>query len=118
MPNADFKSQIYRIEIFLLYNSFVCLTACLPAIRPGSTMARSPVFSHNTCIIGGFTNLLFRRRFAYCAMLHLFILPFVSSSISLIESEKWYKEGINEVIQNYAKPHKDRILSVLFPLHF
>ena len=51
------------------------LPACLPAVRPGSTMARAPVFSHDTCIIGGFTNLLFRRRFAYCAMLHLFILP-------------------------------------------
>ena len=85
----------------------------LPACRKtGSTMARAPVFSHNTGIIGGFTNLLFRRRFTYCAMLHLFILPSVSSSISLTEGEKWYKKGVNEAIQNYTKPYKDCILSV------
>ena len=91
----------------------------LPAVRPGSTMAKAPVFSHDTCIIGGFTNLLFRRRFAtaLCSIFSSF-LPFVSSSISLTEGEKWYKEGVNEVIQNYAKPYKDRILSVSFPLHF
>ena len=34
------------------------------------------------------------------------------------KKKKKYKEGVNEVIQNYAKPYKDRILSVLFPLHF
>ena len=39
-------------------------------------------------------------------------------SSTIIEGEKWYKEGVNEAIQNYVKPYKDRILSVSFPLHF
>ena len=50
MLNMHYKIQIilYRIQSFLLYNIFICLTACwhacLPAIRPSSTMARVPVF--------------------------------------------------------------------------
>ena len=58
------------------------------------------------------------RLLRYASSFHLSFLPFVSSSISLTEGEKWYKEGVNEVIQNYAKPYKDRILSVSFSLHF
>ena len=42
------KVKYTKIQISLLYNKFVCLTASLPAIRPDSTMARAPVFSHNT----------------------------------------------------------------------
>ena len=37
--------------------------------------------------------------------------------MSLIEGEKWYKEGVNEAIEIYAKPCKDHILFVSFPLH-
>ena len=115
MPNAHFKSQIYRIEIFLLYNSFVCLMACLPAIRPGCTMARAPVFSHDTCISTD-SRICCSEEDSLTVLCSIFssFLPFVSSSISLTEGEKWYKEGVNEPIENYAKPYKDRILSVSF----
>ena len=44
MHNTHFKSQI---QSFFLNNIFICLTACQPAIRPGSTMARAPVFLQN-----------------------------------------------------------------------
>ena len=78
MPNMHFKSQIYRIQIFLLYNSFICLTACwpasLPAVRPGFTMARAPMFSHNKGNCFGFMKLLYRRKFIHCAMMLPFIL--------------------------------------------
>ena len=53
----------------LFYTRFVCW----PAVRPGSTMARAPVFSHNNSNRVGFTKLLFRRTFIHCAM----VLPFI-----------------------------------------
>ena len=61
MPNMHFKSQIYKIY-FTTDSSAkrpAKLPACLPAVRPGSTMARAPIFSHNkgNCIV--FTKLLF-----------------------------------------------------------
>ena len=46
----------------------------LPAVRPGSTMARAPVFSHNNGNRVGFTKPLFRITFIHCAMVLLFIL--------------------------------------------
>ena len=91
----------------------------LPAVRSGSTMATAPVFltihvysadSRICCSEEDLPTTL-------CSIFSSF-LPFVSSLISLTEGEKWYKEGVNEVIQNYAKPYKDPILSVSFPLHF
>ena len=62
-----------------------CLPACLPAVRPGCARPRAPVLSHNQCIIGVFTNLLFRRRFVHCAMVFPFIpyyLAFFSKKVS------------------------------------
>ena len=60
MSNAHFKSDIQNLKFltlqrFRLPNGLTNgLPACLPAVRPSSTMARAPVFSHDTCIIGGF----------------------------------------------------------------
>ena len=83
-------SQIYRLQIFLLYNNFVCLTASLPAVRPGSTMARAPVFSHNKGNRIGFMKPLFRRTFIHCAMVLPFIL-YLSSSYSLTERQETHE---------------------------
>ena len=74
MPNTHFKSKI-RIATnfnFLLYNSLVCPMACLPAVRPSSTMARVQVFSHKKGNHVGFTKPLFRKTFIHCTM----VLPF------------------------------------------
>ena len=87
-----FKSQIY----FLLYNIFVCLTACLPAIVPGSTMARTPVFSHNKDNRIQFTKLSFLGKFMYCTMVLLFKpgmhdqRPCMSGFLKLLWFACWY----------------------------
>ena len=55
-----------------------------PAVRPGFASPRAPVLSHNQCIIGGFMNLLFQRRFIHWAMVFLFIpyyLAFFSKKV-------------------------------------
>ena len=49
MPNTHFKSQIYRISSFLLYNIFICLTACLMACHK-TWFIYAPVF-HVTKVI-------------------------------------------------------------------
>ena len=49
----------------------------LPDVRPGSTGARAPVFPHNQCMITGFTNLLFPRKFIHCTMLPHSLLSFL-----------------------------------------
>ena len=48
-------------------------TACRPAVRPGYTMARAPVFSNNQGNCIGFTKMLFQRKFMNIVM----ILPFI-----------------------------------------
>ena len=50
--------------------------AGLPAIGPGSTTARAPVFSHNEGNCVGFTKLLFRRKFIHSQI--CFLLSFIS----------------------------------------
>ena len=66
--------KVKYTEFKFSYFTRVRLPASLPAVRPGSTMARAPVFSHNKGNRIGFTKLLFRRKFIHCAMMLPFIL--------------------------------------------
>ena len=50
-PTANF-------EIFEIYLYFVCLPACLPAVRPGCARCRAPEISHDKGNGGGFTKIL------------------------------------------------------------
>ena len=81
------KTRIFQptanFEIFKIYLYFVCLPACLPAslpaVRPGCARCRAPEISHDKGNGGGFTKMLFRRRFTHCAM----TIPFILLSLSL-----------------------------------
>ena len=81
------KTRIFQptanFEIFEIYLYFVCLPACLPAslpaVRPGCARCRAPEISHDKGNGGGFTKMLFRRRFTHCAM----TIPFILLSLSL-----------------------------------
>ena len=72
------KNQIFRptanFENFEIHLYFVCWTDGQPAVRPGCTRCRAPEISHNKGNGGGFTKMLFRRRFTHCAMVIPFIL--------------------------------------------
>ena len=60
------------------------LAGCLPAVRPGCARCRAPEISHNKGNGGGFTKILFLRRFTHCAMAIPFILhSFPCSSLFL-----------------------------------
>ena len=76
MPDMHIlKVKYTEVNIsYFTYNSFVCLTACLPAIRSSSTMARAPVFSHNKRNCVRFMKLLYQRKFIHSAMMLPFIL--------------------------------------------
>ena len=71
---------------FKIYLHFVCLP---PAIRPGCTRCGAPKISHNKGNGGGFTKMLFRRRFTNCAMVIPFILHFLPWSSTFL------KQGVN-----------------------
>ena len=71
-PTANF-------EIFESHLYFVSLPACQPAVRPGCARCRAPEISHDKGNGGGFTKMLFRRRFTHCAM----AIPFILLSPSL-----------------------------------
>ena len=71
-PTANF-------EIFENHLYFVCLPASLPAVRPGCARCRAPEISHDKGNGGGYTKMLFRRRFTHCAM----TIPFILLSLSL-----------------------------------
>ena len=61
-----------------------------PAIRHGCGRCRAPEISHNKGNGGGFTKILFRRRFTHCTMAIPFILhslPCSSSYIPLARCE-------------------------------
>ena len=79
----EVKTRIFQpttnFEIFEIYLYFVCLPASLPAVRPGCARCRAPEISHDKGNGGGFTKMLFRRRFTHCAMTILFILLSLSS---------------------------------------
>ena len=76
-PTANFEN-------FEIYLYFVCRTDGQPAVRPGCARCRAPEISHNKGNGGGFTKILFRRRFTHCAMAIPFILhSFPCSSLFL-----------------------------------
>ena len=100
----DAKSRLFRSvttsKVFGIYLYFVCLPASQPAVRPGSARPTGPEISHNTGSGGGFTKMLFRKRFIHCAMVSPFILRFLPcSSLS-------FKRGanftLNVLITNYG----------------
>ena len=71
--------EYFDLQPTLKISKFNCISsasllACLPAIRPGCTRCRDPEISHNKGNGGGFTKILFRRRFTHCAMAIPFIL--------------------------------------------
>ena len=80
------KTQIFQsianFEIFEIYLYFVCQPAsqpaCLPAVRPDCARCRAPEISHDKGNGGGFTKMLFQRRFTHCTMTIPFILPYSS----------------------------------------
>ena len=73
-PTANFEN----FEIHLYFVS-------QPAVRPGCARCRAPEISHDKGNGGGFTKILFRRRFTHCAMAIPFILlsPFLFFFIPL-----------------------------------
>ena len=77
------KTRIFQptanFETFKIYLYFVCQPACLSAVRPGCARCRAPEISHDKGNDGGFTKMLFRRRFTHCAM----VIPFILLSPSL-----------------------------------
>ena len=79
-PTANFEN----FEIRLCFVSQpasqpASLPASQPAVRPGCTRCRAPENSHDKGNGGGFTKMLFRRRFTHCAM----GIPFILLSPSL-----------------------------------
>ena len=76
------KTRIFQptanFEIFEIYLYLVCLpaslSACQPAVRPGCARCRALEISHDKGNGGGFTKMLFQRRFTHCAMAISFIL--------------------------------------------
>ena len=73
------KSQIFWCTVifknFQIHLYFVCH---LPAVRPGSTTCTCPIFLTKNVIGVYNTNLLFRKRFIYCAMVIPFFLHWPS----------------------------------------
>ena len=73
------KTRIFQptanFEIFEIHLYFVSQ----PAVRPGCARCRAPEISHDKGNGGGFTKMLFRRRFTHCAM----AIPFILLSPSL-----------------------------------
>ena len=75
-PTANFKNFEIRLYFVSLPDS---LPASQPAVRPGCARCRAPEISHDKGNGGGFTKMLFRRRFTHCAM----VIPFILLSLSL-----------------------------------
>ena len=69
-PTANFEN--FEIHLY-----FVCQPACQPAVRPGCARCRAPEISHNKGNGGGFTKMLFQRRFTHCTM----AIPFIHHSL-------------------------------------
>ena len=78
------KTQIFQptanLENFEIRLYFVaCQPASQPAVRPGCARCRAPEILHDKGNGGGFTKMLFRRRFTHCTM----AIPFILISPSL-----------------------------------
>ena len=67
-PTANFEN--FEIRLYFVSQ---------PAVRPGCTRCRAPEISHDKGNGGGFTKMLFQRRFTHCAM----AIPFILLSPSL-----------------------------------
>ena len=67
-PTANFEN----FEIYLYF-------ICQPAVRPGCARCRASGNSHYKGNGGGFTKMLFQRRFTHCTM----AIPFILLSLSL-----------------------------------
>ena len=79
---------IYICMYIYMYYTYASQPACQPdgrpAVRPGCARCRAPEISHNKGNGGGFTKILFRRRFTRCAIALPFILhSFPCSSLFL-----------------------------------
>ena len=73
------KLEYFSLQPILKISKSTCISsASLPAVRPGCARCRAPEISHDKGNGGGFTKMLFRRRFTHCAMTILFILPYSS----------------------------------------
>ena len=59
VPKDMSRVELQNFKDLSNYKIFVCLPACLPAVRPNSTGARTPDFSDDHCKIVAFMNLLF-----------------------------------------------------------
>ena len=71
-----------NFENFEIHLYFVCQ----PAVRPGCARCTAPEISHNKGNGGGFTKMLFRRRFTHCAMaIPLILHSLPCSSIALLK---------------------------------
>ena len=82
--------EYFDLQPTLKISKFTCISSAsqpassLPAVRPGCARCRAPEISHNKGNGGGFTKMLFQRRFTYCAMAIPFILhSFPCSSLFL-----------------------------------
>ena len=75
-PTANFEN--FKIHLYFV-SQHACLPASLPAVRPGCARCRAPEISHDKGNGGGFTKMLFQRRFTHCAM----AIPFILLSPSL-----------------------------------
>ena len=79
------KHEYFSLQPILKFSKFTCISsACLPAFLPAChktrcARCRAPEISHNKGNGGGFTKMLFRRRFTHCAM----TIPFILLSLSL-----------------------------------
>ena len=65
-PTANFEN----FEIYLYF-------ICLPAVRPSCARFKAPEISHDKGNGGGFTKMLFQRRFTHCTMAIPFIILFL-----------------------------------------
>ena len=75
--------EYFDLQPTLKISKFICISSASqtdgqPAVRPRCARCRAPEISHHKGNGGGFTKMLFRRRFTHCAMAILFILlPFL-----------------------------------------
>ena len=75
--------EYFDLQPTLKISKFTCISSASrtdgqPAVRPGCAGCRAPEISHNKGNGGGFTKMLFQRRFTHCAMAISFILlPFL-----------------------------------------
>ena len=60
-------SRTFRPTATLKISKFTCISSA-SLVRPGCARCRAPEISHDKGNGGGFTKILFRRRFTHCAM--------------------------------------------------